>query len=80
MTAIWGSRQKAKLALKKNLPPPKSENNHVTSNAIVPYNQEVAAAKPLTVSGGTSTSKEQIPRLYHSKLNISHSLLKLNGL
>ncbi|CAL5187784.1 unnamed protein product [Lathyrus oleraceus] len=63
VTAIWGSRQKAKLALKKNLPPPKSENNHVTSNAIVPYNQEVAAAKPLTVSGGTSTSKEQIPRL-----------------
>ncbi|KAL5099152.1 hypothetical protein RYX36_003479 [Vicia faba] len=60
VTAIWGSRQKAKLALKKNLPPP---FNHATSNAIVPYNQEVAAAKPLTVSGGTSTSKEQIPRL-----------------
>jgi myb proto-oncogene protein len=64
VTAIWGSRQKAKLALKKNLPPPKTENNHhTTSTAIVQYNPEVAAPKPLAVSGGISTSKEQISRL-----------------
>ncbi|XP_004511827.1 telomere repeat-binding factor 2-like isoform X2 [Cicer arietinum] len=63
VTAIWGSRQKAKLALKKNLPPPKTENNHTTSNAIVQYNPEVATAQPLAVSGGMSSSKEQISRL-----------------
>ncbi|XP_024640205.1 telomere repeat-binding factor 2 isoform X1 [Medicago truncatula] len=64
VTAIWGSRQKAKLALKKSLPPPKNENNHhPTSTAIVQYNPEVAAPKPLSVSGGMSTSKEQISRI-----------------
>jgi len=75
VTAIWGSRQKAKLALKKNLPPPKNENNHhPTSTAIVQYNPEVAAPKPLAVSGGISTSKEQKSRLLHFKRNIFYTL------
>ncbi|XP_019424469.1 PREDICTED: telomere repeat-binding factor 2-like [Lupinus angustifolius] len=62
VTAIWGSRQKAKLALKKNLPTPKIDNNHFS--AIVQHDGEVAVIKPLAVSGGPSPkSKEQISRL-----------------
>jgi len=43
--------------------PPKTENNHpTTSTAIVQYNPEVADP-PSAVSGGISTSKEQISKL-----------------
>lgn len=83
MTAIWGSRQKAKLALKRNLPPPKTENNCTALSTVVQRNEGVADARPLAVSGGTSpNTKEQISRLQNSKLNISatYSLQKINGL
>lgn len=69
VTAIWGSRQKAKLA--KNLPAPKLVNNHTALSTIVQHEDD-ANTKPLAVSGGTTpNSKEQISRLWNFKLNIS---------
>ncbi|KAH1250067.1 Telomere repeat-binding factor 1 [Glycine max] len=65
VTAIWGSRQKAKLALKRNLPAPKIDNNHMALSTIV-RNDEVLDTKPIAVSGGPLQSpnlKEQISRL-----------------
>ena len=65
MTAIWGSRQKAKLALKKNLPIPKIDNNHVALSTVV-QRDEVADSKRPAVSAGalqSPNSKEQISRL-----------------
>ncbi|KAK7346892.1 hypothetical protein VNO80_21416 [Phaseolus coccineus] len=65
VTAIWGSRQKAKLALKRNLPAPKIDNNHMALSTVV-RDDEVLDTKPLAVSGGPLRSpnlKEQISRL-----------------
>ncbi|KAL5184085.1 Telomere repeat-binding factor 2 [Glycine soja] len=65
VTAIWGSRQKAKLALKRNLPAPKIDNNHMALSTVVRHD-EVLDTKPLAVSGGPLQStnlKEQISRL-----------------
>ncbi|XP_061338894.1 telomere repeat-binding factor 2-like [Gastrolobium bilobum] len=75
VTAIWGSRQKAKLALKRNLPTPKVDNNHMALRTIVQRDGEVADTKPVAVSGETSpNSKEQISRLDNL---ISESIMKL---
>ncbi|XP_054822894.1 telomere repeat-binding factor 2 [Prosopis cineraria] len=66
VTAIWGSRQKAKLALKRNLPAPKNDNNHMALSTAVQHGEEVLDTKPLAVAGGMSQSanpKEQISRL-----------------
>ncbi|OMO56464.1 hypothetical protein CCACVL1_26534 [Corchorus capsularis] len=51
-TAIWGSRQKAKLALKRNQLNGKHVENSVAVT-IVPASEEVVDAKPFTVSSGT---------------------------
>lgn len=78
VTAIWGSRQKAKLALKRNLPAPKIDNNHLALSTVV-QREEVLDAKPLAISGGTlqsPNSKEQISRFENFQLNIS-SIYKL---
>ncbi|KAI9089026.1 hypothetical protein K1719_029305 [Acacia pycnantha] len=66
VTAIWGSRQKAKLALKKNLPTPKNDNNHLALSTVVQHGEEVLDTKPLAVAGRPSqpaNPKEQISRL-----------------
>ncbi|XP_028764239.1 telomere repeat-binding factor 2 isoform X2 [Neltuma alba] len=66
VTAIWGSRQKAKLALKRNLPNPKNDNNHMALSTAVQHGEEVLDTKPLAVAGGMPQSanpKEQISRL-----------------
>ncbi|KAL5187481.1 Telomere repeat-binding factor 2 [Glycine soja] len=76
VTAIWGSRQKAKLALKRNLPAPKIDNNHMALSTIV-RNDEVLDTKPIAVSGGPLQSpnlKEQISRLQKIKLVDNHIL------
>ncbi|XP_050871621.1 telomere repeat-binding factor 2 isoform X2 [Lathyrus oleraceus] len=65
VTAIWGSRQKAKLALKKNLPAPKIDNNQLALSKVV-QREDILDIKPLTISGGalqSSNSKEQVSRL-----------------
>ncbi|KAI4327340.1 hypothetical protein L6164_019813 [Bauhinia variegata] len=66
VTAIWGSRQKAKLALKRNLPTPKNDNNQMALSIVVQGDNDGPDNKPLTVSGGTlqpANSKESISRL-----------------
>ncbi|CAK8562526.1 unnamed protein product [Lathyrus sativus] len=65
VTAIWGSRQKAKLALKKNLPVPKLDNNQLALSKVV-QREDILDIKPLTISSGavqSSNSKEQLSRL-----------------
>ncbi|CAJ2635263.1 unnamed protein product [Trifolium pratense] len=67
VTAIWGSRQKAKLALKKNLalPAPKTNNNQLAVSKVV-QREDILDVKPLAVSSGTlqsPNSKEQVSRL-----------------
>jgi len=74
VTAIWGSRQKAKLALKKNLlPSPKIDNNHMALSTVVQRDRGAADSKPLAVSGGISpNSKEKVSRPQNNfQLNIS---------
>lgn len=83
MTAIWGSRQKAKLAFKRNLPTPKNDNNHMALSTVV-QRDEVLDTKPLAVSGGmlqSANSKDHISRLHHFLLNIFviHYLKKNRG-
>ncbi|KAI4315079.1 hypothetical protein L6164_027925 [Bauhinia variegata] len=66
VTAIWGSRQKAKLALKRNLPTPKNDNNQMALSIVVQGDNDGPDTKPLAVSGGTlqpANSKESISRL-----------------
>ncbi|XP_052727816.1 telomere repeat-binding factor 2 isoform X2 [Vigna angularis] len=76
VTAIWGSRQKAKLALKRSLPAPKIDNNHMALSTVV-HHDEVLDTKPLAVSGGPLQSpsfKEQISRLQNIQLVDNHIL------
>lgn len=67
VTAIWGSRQKAKLALKRNQPTAKHDNNPLAVTTILPSDEEIVNAKPIAaVSGGTlrtTNSKEPVARL-----------------
>lgn len=66
MTAIWGSRQKAKLALKRNISTAKQDNNPLPVTNVLPSDEEIVNAKPIAVSGGTlrtTNSKEPVARL-----------------
>ncbi|KAM5576822.1 telomere repeat-binding factor 2 [Rosa sericea] len=68
VTAIWGSRQKAKLALKRTTPTAKNDNSPLAVTTAVQSNEETADAKPLASSGGkvqTTESKPPIARLDH---------------
>lgn len=85
VTAIWGSRQKAKLAL-KSLPAPKTDNNQLALSKVV-QREDFLDIKPLTISGGTlqspkplticsgtlqsPSSKEQVSRFKNFQLNTS---------
>ncbi|XP_057758322.1 telomere repeat-binding factor 2-like isoform X1 [Arachis stenosperma] len=71
VTAIWGSRQKAKLALKKNLPIPKIDCNHMAISTVV-QRDEVADYKPLAIAGGASQSA-------NSKEHISSSNMRFDS-
>lgn len=63
VTAIWGSRQKAKLALKRNQPAPKQDNNPLAVTAVQ-NDEEIVDAKPLAIAGETlQNTKEPIARL-----------------
>ncbi|KAK8973864.1 hypothetical protein V6N11_013021 [Hibiscus sabdariffa] len=72
-TAIWGSRQKAKLALKRNQMAAKHDDNYMAL-ITVPSSEEVVDPKPLAISGGTpraTGSKKSISRLIHFKLAVN---------
>jgi len=86
VTAIWGSRQKAKLALKMSPPAPKSDNSQLALSKVV-QREDFLDIKPLTISGGTlqspkplticsgtlqsPNSKEQVSRFKSFQLNTS---------
>ncbi|XP_075653135.1 telomere repeat-binding factor 2 isoform X2 [Castanea sativa] len=66
VTAIWGSRQKAKLALKRDLPTPKLDDNPISLSIVPQSDAEIVDAKPLVLSRGTlqtADSKEPFARL-----------------
>ncbi|XP_004288258.1 PREDICTED: telomere repeat-binding factor 2 [Fragaria vesca subsp. vesca] len=67
VTAIWGSRQKAKLALKRTTPTPKRDNSPVAVTTAVKSNEETVDTKPDASSGGKvqTESKPPIARLDH---------------
>ncbi|XP_030498429.1 telomere repeat-binding factor 2 isoform X3 [Cannabis sativa] len=82
VTAIWGSRQKAKLALKKNLPTPKLDNNPLALVTVVQNVEEVVDAKPLAIASGTmrnTNSKEPNARLDKLILDAITNLRELRG-
>ncbi|KAB2617717.1 telomere repeat-binding factor 1-like [Pyrus ussuriensis x Pyrus communis] len=85
VTAIWGSRQKAKLALKRNLPTPKHDNNPLAVSTVIQSHEEVVDAKPLASSGGKSQtieskdSKQPIARLDHLILEAITNLKEPGG-
>ncbi|MCH80799.1 telomere repeat-binding factor 2-like, partial [Trifolium medium] len=65
--AVWGSRQKAKLSLKKELalPAPKINNDQLALSKV--QHEDILDVKPLAVSSGTlqsPNSKEQVSRYY----------------
>ncbi|XP_023543133.1 telomere repeat-binding factor 2-like isoform X2 [Cucurbita pepo subsp. pepo] len=65
VTAIWGSRQKAKLALKKNSLALKHHDNPMALSTML-QNEEIVDAKPLAISNGTTRTnapKEPLARL-----------------
>ncbi|KAA8545767.1 hypothetical protein F0562_020782 [Nyssa sinensis] len=49
----WGSREKARLALKRLHPGPKQDENSTAVNTVVQSDEEIVDAKPLTVSSGS---------------------------
>ncbi|KAK4760933.1 hypothetical protein SAY87_005826 [Trapa incisa] len=67
VTAIWGSRQKARLAaLKKNQLMPKHDANPLALSTFVKADEEIPDARPLTIFGEALDSvvtKERVKRL-----------------
>lgn len=78
VTAIWGSRQKAKLALKKNSLALKHHDNSMAVSTVL-QNEEIVDAKPLAVSNGTTRTngpKEPLARSHGSDyVNLFCSML-----
>ncbi|KAF8101495.1 hypothetical protein N665_0205s0085 [Sinapis alba] len=69
VTALWGSRKKAKLALKRSLPaaPPKQNDNNTTPLSIVPLANGEEQTNP-TLPGGSGVGS---PRTHASKKSIT---------
>ncbi|KAF2294732.1 hypothetical protein GH714_015794 [Hevea brasiliensis] len=82
VTAIWGSRQKAKLALKKSPQTPKQDDNSKALSVIVQGNEEIVDAKPIAISRGTPRnvgSKELLSRLDNLILDAITTLKEPSG-
>ncbi|XP_021666348.1 telomere repeat-binding factor 2 isoform X1 [Hevea brasiliensis] len=82
VTAIWGSRQKAKLALKKSAQTPKRDDNPKALSVIVQGNEEIVDAKPIAISSGTPRnvgSKELLARLDNLILEAITTLKEPSG-
>ncbi|GAV67996.1 Myb_DNA-binding domain-containing protein/Linker_histone domain-containing protein [Cephalotus follicularis] len=82
VTAIWGSRQKAKLALKRNHLTPKNDDNSLALSTVPQGVEEVLDAKPLAISSGsprTTGSKEPSARLDHLILEAITNLKEPSG-
>ncbi|KAK4754155.1 hypothetical protein SAY87_002259 [Trapa incisa] len=67
VTAIWGSRQKARLAsLKRNQLTPKHDANPLALSTFVKSDEEIVDTKPLAITSGALDSvgsKERVKRL-----------------
>ncbi|KDP32084.1 hypothetical protein JCGZ_12545 [Jatropha curcas] len=82
VTAIWGSRQKAKLALKKTPQTPKHDDNPKALSIVVQGNEEIVDAKPLAISSGTPKnigSKELLARIDNLILEAITTLKEPSG-
>ncbi|KAG8641126.1 telomere repeat-binding factor 2 [Manihot esculenta] len=82
VTAIWGSRQKAKLALKRTPQTPKRDDNTKALSVVVQRNEEIVDAKPVAVSSGTPRnvgSKEILARLDNLILEAITTLKEPSG-
>ncbi|KAG8497432.1 hypothetical protein CXB51_008734 [Gossypium anomalum] len=80
-TAIWGSRQKAKLALKRNQLAAKHDDNPMAL-ITVPPTEEVVDPKPLAISSGTprvTGPKKPVSRLENILLEAITSLREPGG-
>ncbi|KAE8709579.1 Telomere repeat-binding factor 3 [Hibiscus syriacus] len=80
-TAVWGSRQKAKLALKRNQMAAKHDDNHMAL-ITVPPSEEIVDPKPLAISSGTpraTGSRKSISRLENILLEAITSLREPGG-
>lgn len=53
VVANWGSREKAKLALKRMKQVPKQDESSMALDSIVESDEEIINAKPLAVSRGS---------------------------
>lgn len=68
VTALWGSRKKAKLALRRNLPAPKQDdNNNTTPLSIVPLANGQERTNPTSPGGSGAGS----PQTHASKRSIT---------
>ncbi|XP_061962715.1 telomere repeat-binding factor 2-like isoform X2 [Populus nigra] len=82
VTAIWGSRQKAKLALKRSPLTPKREENGKALSVVVQSNEEVVDAKPLAMASGTPRNggpKDLLARLDNLILEAITTLKEPSG-
>ncbi|GLT75388.1 hypothetical protein SLA2020_471190 [Shorea laevis] len=81
-TAIWGSRQKAKIALTRAQLTPKKDDNPMALMPVPQSDNEIVDAKPLAVSSGkprTSDSKKRIARMENFILDAITSLKEPGG-
>uniref|UniRef100_A0A1J3HVP2 MYB transcription factor n=1 Tax=Noccaea caerulescens TaxID=107243 RepID=A0A1J3HVP2_NOCCA len=67
VTALWGSRKKAKLALKRTPPALKQDDNNTTALSIVPLANDEERANPTSPGGSGGGS----PRTHASKRSIT---------
>ncbi|WCJ31427.1 telomere repeat binding factor 1 [Euphorbia peplus] len=81
VTAIWGSRQKAKLALKKSPQTPKRDENPKALSTVVQGAEEIVDAKPLAICNGTPRigPKELLARVDSLILEAITALKEPNG-
>ncbi|KAF8404870.1 hypothetical protein HHK36_009761 [Tetracentron sinense] len=78
----WGSREKARLALKRIQQIPRHDDNPMALSTVVQSDEEIVDAKPLAISGGTmhvSGPKRSILRLDHLILEAITNLKEPSG-
>uniref|UniRef100_A0A5B7ANX7 MYB transcription factor n=1 Tax=Davidia involucrata TaxID=16924 RepID=A0A5B7ANX7_DAVIN len=78
----WGSREKARLALKRMQPVNKQDENSMALNTVVQSDEEIVDAKPLAVSSGspqTGVPKRSIIRLDNLIMEAINNLKEPGG-
>ncbi|CAL5434150.1 unnamed protein product [Camellia sinensis] len=78
----WGSREKARLALKRMRPAPKEDENAMALSTVVQSDEEIVDAKPLAVSSGSpqiGAPKRSIIRLDNLIMEAINNLKEPGG-